>query len=46
MIKIDGSITRLTPVIVAVQAIKYTPLSLRNCKEPVKNMFCNEGNSL
>ena len=46
MIKIDGSITRLTPVIVLVQAIKYTPLSLRNCKEPVKNMFCNEGNSL
>ena len=45
-IKIDGTVSRLTPVIVLVQAIKYTPLSLRNCKEPVKNVFCKEGNSL
>ena len=45
-IKIDGTISRLTPVIVLVQALKYTPLSLRNCKEPVKNVFCKEGNSL
>ena len=45
-IKIDGTVSRLTPVVVLVQAIKYTPLSLRNFHEPVKNMFCKEGNSL
>ena len=28
------------------QALKYTPLSLRNCIEPIKNSLCREGNSL
>ena len=45
-IVIDKNITRLTPQVVLIQALKFTPLSLRNSTDPVKNMFCKEGNSL
>ena len=45
-IVIDKNITRLTPQVVLIQALKFTPLSLRNSTEPVKNLFCKEGNSL
>lgn len=45
-IEISRLITRLTPHFVLTQALKYTPLSLRNCIEPIKNSLCREGNSL
>ena len=40
-IEISRLITRLTPHFVLTQSpLKYTPLSLRNCIEPIKNLLC------
>ena len=45
-IVICENISVLTPEIVLIEALGYTPLSLRNLKEPVRNKFCKEGTSI
>ena len=45
-IVIDQDTDKLTPKIVLLEALGFTPLSLNNSSEPIKNTMCKEGNSL